>query len=104
MQNNRKSSTKHILSYFHDSPYILGAFLQIYRINLRNIDYMHWYEFRALLDVLPEDTPIKKRMSYRAINISSIKDKAEKKRIKDIQRSIALPSRELSIYEIGNQF
>lgn len=103
-QNNRKSSTKQILSYLHDSPYILGAFLQIYRINLRNIDYMHWYEFRALLDALPEDTPIKKRMSYRAINISSIKDKAEKKRIKDIQRSIALPSRELSIYEIGNQF
>ena len=65
---------------------------------------MHWYEFRALLNTLPEDTPLKKRMSYRAINILSIKDKAEKKRIKDIQRSIALPSRELSIYEIGNQF
>ena len=103
-QSNRKSSTKQILSYLHDSSYILGAFLQTYGINLRNIDYMHWYEFRALLDALPEDTPLKKRMSYRAINISSIKDKAEKKRIKDIQRSIALPSRELSIYDIGNQF
>lgn len=103
-QSNRKSSTKQILSYLYDSPYVLGAFLQICGINLRNIDYMHWYEFRALLDALPEDTPLKKRMSYRAINISSIKDKAEKKQIKDIQRSIALPSRELSIYDIGNQF
>lgn len=104
MQNNRKSSTKQILSYLYDSSYILGAFLQTYGINLRNIDYMHWYEFRALLDTLPEDTPLKKRMSYRAINISSIKDKAEKKRIKDIQRSIALPRRELSAFDIGNQF
>lgn len=103
-QNSGKSSTKQILSYLYDSPYVLGAFLQIYGINLRNIDYMHWYEFRALLDALPEDTPLKKRMGYRAINVSSIKDKAERKRIKDIQRSIALPSRELSIYEIGNQF
>ena len=65
---------------------------------------MHWYKFHALLDALPEDTPLKKRMAYRAINISSIKDKAEKKRIKDIQRSIALPSRELSAFDIGNQF
>ncbi|MEE7582319.1 MAG: bacteriophage Gp15 family protein [Oscillospiraceae bacterium] len=103
-QSNRKSSTKQILSYLYDSPYVLGAFLQIYGINLQNIDYMHWYEFRALLDALPEDTPLKKRMSYHAINISSIKDKAEKKRIKDIQRSIALPSRELSAFDIGNQF
>lgn len=103
-QSNRKQSTKQILSYLHDSTYILGAFLQTYGINLRNVEYMHWYEFRALLDALPEDTPLKKRMSYRAINVSSIKDKAEKKRIKDIQRSIALPSRELSIYDIGNQF
>jgi hypothetical protein len=104
MQNNRKSSIKQILSYLYDSPYVLGAFLQIYGINLRNIDYMHWYEFRTLLDALPEDTPLKKRMSYRAINISSIKDKAEKKRIKDIQRSIALPSRELSAFDIGSRF
>ena len=103
-QSNRKSSTKQILSYLYDSSYILGAFLQTYGINLRNIDYMHWYEFRALLDALPEDVPLKKRMGYRAINISSIKDKAEKKRIKDIQRSIALPSRELSAFDIGNQF
>ena len=103
-QNNRKSSTKQILSYLHDSSYVLGAFLQTYGINLRNVEYMHWYEFRALLDALPEDTPLKKRMGYRAINVSSIKDKAERKRIKDIQRSIALPSRELSAFDIGNQF
>lgn len=99
IQNN-----KQILSYLHDSPYILGAFLQTYGINLRNIDYMHWYEFRALFDALPEDTPLKKRMGYRVINVSSIKDKAEKKRIKAIQRDIALPSRELSAFDIGNQF
>lgn len=97
-------NTKQILSYLHDSPYILGAFLQVYHIDLNIVDYMHWYKFRALLDALPEDTPLKKRMSYRAINISSIKDKAERKRIKDIQRSIALPKRELSAFEIGNQF
>lgn len=103
-QSNRKSSTKQILSYLHDSEYILGAFLQVYHIDLNSIEYMHWYKFRALLDALPEDTQLKKRMAYRAINISSIKDKAEKKRIKDIQRSIALPSRELSAFDIGNQF
>ena len=102
--NSSKQSNKQILSHLHDSPYILGAFLQTYGINLRNIDYMHWYEFRALLDALPEDTPLKQRMGYRSINVSSIKDKAERKRIKAIQRDIALPSRELSAFDIGSQF
>ena len=104
-KNSTKSqNNKQILSYLHDSPYILGAFLQTYGINLRNIEYMHWYEFRALLDALPEDTPLKKRMGYRAINLVDIKDKAERKRIKAIQRDIALPHRELSAFDIGNQF
>ncbi|MGN1411452.1 MAG: Gp15 family bacteriophage protein [Oscillospiraceae bacterium] len=104
-KNSEKSqNNKQILSYLYDSPYILGAFLQTYGINLRNIDYMHWYEFRALLDALPEDTPIKKRMSYRSVNVAEIKDKKEKKRIKAIQLDIALPSRPMSAYEVGNAF
>lgn len=93
-----------VLSYLYDSVYIFSAFLQIYNINLRNIEYMHWYEFRTLLDGLPEDTPVKKRMAYRAVNIAEIKDKKERARIKKIQKSIALPARELSAYDAGSVF
>lgn len=90
-----------VLSYLYDSTYIFSAFLQVYNINLRTIDYMHWYEFRALLDGLPEDIPVKKRMAYRAVNIAEIKDKKERARIRKIQKSIALPSHELSAYDAG---
>jgi hypothetical protein len=103
-QRGGKQSNKQILSYLHDSPYILGAFLQTYGINLRDVEYMHWFEFKALFDALPEDTPIKKRMAYRCVNVSSIKDKAEKNRIKKIQQEIRLPSRPMSAFDIGNQF
>jgi hypothetical protein len=103
-QNGGKHSNKQILSYLYDSPYILGAFLQTYGINLHDVDYMHWYEFKALFEALPEDTPIKRRMSYRSVNVASIKDKAEKKRIKGIQRDIRLPSRPMSAFDVGNQF
>jgi hypothetical protein len=103
-QNSGKPSTKQILSYLYDSPYILGAFLQTYGINLREVEYMHWYEFKSLFEALPEDTPIKKRMAYRSVNVASIKDKAEKKRIKKIQQDIRLPSRPMSAFDVGNQF
>lgn len=97
-------SSAPVLSYLYDSTYIFSAFLQVYSINLRTIEYMHWYEFRALLDGLPETTPLQKRMAYRAVNIAEIKDKKERSRIRKIQRDIALPSRELSAYDAGSVF
>ena len=106
--NNKNSSEntckKQIVSYLYDSPYILGAFRQVYGINLRETEYMHWYEFCALFDALPEDTPIKKRMSYRAVNTAGIKDRAEQKRIRKIQREIAFPCKALSAADIGSMF
>ena len=41
---------------------------------------------------------------YRSIDLSSIKDKEEKKRIKKIQNAIQLPEEVLSDYEIGEIF
>lgn len=93
-----------VLSYLYDSPYIFSAFLQVYNINLRTIKYMHWYEFKSLFDGLPEDTPIKKRMAYRSINLSDIKDKKERERIKKIKNDIKLPSKRLTAEQAGNVF
>ena len=93
-----------VLSYLYDSPYIFSAFLQVYNINLRTVEYMHWYEFRALFDGLPEDIPIKKRMAYRCIKLSDIKDKKERERIKRIKSEVRLPSKALTAEQVGNVF
>ena len=41
---------------------------------------------------------------YRSVDLSEIKDKEERKRIKKIQKSIQLPSESLTDYDIGNAF
>lgn len=95
---------KNLFSYSIDYPYILSGFLKDYGIDLIDIKYMHWWKFRMLFDGLSDDTEIKQRIMYRSVDLSEIKDKEERKRIKKIQKSIQLPSDSLTDYDIGNAF
>lgn len=102
--NLQEKPKKNLFSYSIDYPYILSGFLRDYGIDLIDIKYMHWWKFRMLFDGLSDDTEIKQRIMYRSVDLSEIKDKEEKKRIKKIQKSIQLPSESLSDYDIGNAF
>lgn len=57
-----------------------------------------------LFDGLSEDTEIKKRIMYRSIDLSAIKDKDERKRIRRIQQSVRLPEDALTDFDIGEIF
>ena len=83
-------SDRHLLSYAQDAPYILGAFRQCYGMDLIRIAYLHYWEFRSLMQALPEDCPLKKRMAYRAADLSKIQDDKERDRIRRIQAEIAI--------------
>lgn len=102
--NNNESNNRVIFSYQYDAGYVISAFRETYRIDLLRIKYMHWWEFRMLFDGLPENCELKKRIYYRAIDISKIKDKAEKNRIKKIQQKISLPNSDMTDYDIANAF
>ena len=70
---------------------IYTAFLDQYRLDLNDIDYLHWFKFKAMFEGLKSDNKICEIMGYRAIDVSKIKDKDEKKRYKKLQREYALP-------------
>ncbi len=95
---------KHLFSFEIDYPYILSGFLRDYGIDLSSVRYLHWWKFRMLFDGLSDDTEIKQRIMYRSLDLSTIKDKDERKRIQKIQRSIQLPQEALSDYDIGDMF
>lgn len=95
---------KAVFSYSIDYPYILSAFMRDYGIDLENIEYMHWWKFRMLFDGLSEDTEIKKRIMYRSINVSEIKDSEERRRVARIQDAIRLPEARITDFDIGNAF
>lgn len=74
-----------------DARYILGDFQQYYSIDLFHVKYLHWWAFKSLFYALPDDSMCMKRVACRARDLSSIKDRAERQRIAENQRRIALP-------------
>ena len=96
---------KQAFSFEEDAGCIYSAFVECYGIDIQTVDYMHWWKFKTLFDNLPENTEIKQRMIYRTIDVNSIKDKEERKRIRRIQKAIALKKKiYLDDYEIGDVF
>jgi hypothetical protein len=93
-KNNKVSSgqsVKVIYSFEHDSNYIFSAFLSQYNIDLNAIEYMHWWKFKALFESLNEDHMISKIMSYRAMDLSQIKDKEQRKYYRKLKMKYRLP-------------
>ena len=94
---------REVFDYGYDAGFIYAAFRQCYDINLLTIDSLHWWEFRWLLDALPEECALIKRISLRSIDLSKIRDRRERARIRKLQRAVALP-KVLSDQEIGQVF
>lgn len=101
-----KNPKEPVFSFTDDAGCIYGAFVECYGIDLQRVPHMHWWKFKTLLDGLPHDTEFKQRVMYRNLDANSIKDKEERKRVKRIQKEIALRKkrRHLSDYEIGDVF
>lgn len=82
---------KLIYDYEFDAPYIYGAFLSQYGIDLQDIEYLHWWKFQALFKSLPSTQKIVEIMGYRATDTTQIKDNKERARIQKLQSIYALP-------------
>lgn len=106
-ENDQESEEQHntpVISYNQDAPYIIAGFLECYGIDLTEVPYMHWWKFQMLIDGMNEDCELKKRMGYRSVDLSKIKDKEERERIRKIQKQIAIVDQSVSSEEIGDAF
>jgi len=54
-EESTQEKTKQIYSYEFDDEYIFSAFLEQYGIDLNEIEYMHWWKFKALFNSLNEN-------------------------------------------------
>jgi hypothetical protein len=81
---------KRIYSYEYDADYIFAAFMADYGIDLNEIEFLHWWKFRALFAGLKPDNLICKIMEYRAADTKSMKGE-QKKFYEKMQRQYALP-------------
>ncbi len=81
-----------VYSFEHDAEYIFAAFQEAYQIDLSAAD-LHWWAFRALFAALPADTMFVKIVGWRAAEIIDKMPAAEKKRLRELKKAYALPSK-----------
>ena len=105
---NRKSKTsnKKVFDFEVDANYIYSAFMSQYNIDLQDIEELHWWKFKALLEGLKEDNKLSKIIEYRSVDLSKIKDKEQRKFYKDMQKQYSLnkeSKEELKLLEEWNK-
>ncbi|OOM17222.1 bacteriophage Gp15 protein [Clostridium saccharobutylicum] len=85
-----------IIDYNYDANKIYAAFRDQYRINFQKDKYMHWWEFKALIEGFKEDNEINKVMSIRATDITQV-PKEQKEYYTKLKRlaKIPLPTEEV---------
>lgn len=91
MNGNVELKPRMIYNYEYDAPYIFGAFLSQYGIDLNEIEYLHWWKFQALFKSLEDHNKIVEIMGYRATDPSKIENKKERERIVRLKQIYALP-------------
>ena len=84
-------NTQRTYSYEHDAPYIYAAFLAQYGIDLCEVEGLHWWKFRALLEGLSEGCLFQKIMGYRAMEIRDKMSKEEKEFYRSMKELYRLP-------------
>lgn len=96
-ENNKSSksagsnSNKNIYSFDYDADYILSAFLDQYGVDLNEVDYLHWWKFKAMFNGLKSDNRIVEIMGYRGTDVSEIKDKDQKDFYRKMQELYKIP-------------
>ncbi|EJT5929834.1 bacteriophage Gp15 family protein [Clostridium perfringens] len=82
-----------IYSFEYDDEYIYSAFLSQYNIDLQDIEYLHWWKFKAMFKGLSESHKIMEIIKYRSIDLSKIEDKKEKEFYKEMKNTFKLPDK-----------
>ena len=87
------TGVQRIYSFEHDDDYIYSAFLTQYHIDLQDIEYLHWWKFKALFSALEERHEFVKIMRYRSVAISPKMTAEEQKFYRTMKRLYALPDK-----------
>lgn len=89
-EKRRKSIKKPVFDFKVDFDYINAGFMQDYKIDLFDIGFLHWWKFMSLFSALHDDCKICEIIGWRSADTKGM-DKEQKKRIKEMQRTYALP-------------
>lgn len=84
-----KKNAKKAFDFEQDANLIYAAFYATYNISLTTVDFLHWWEFMALFEGLPENTLIQRVMYWRTADLTGM-TKAERKHVLKMRQLFAL--------------
>lgn len=90
IKKTKSTTGKRTLDYEKDADLIYSAFMSQYKLDLQDIEELHWWKFQSLLNGLNEDNRLCEIMKYRSMDISKIQDKEQKKFYKEMQEIYSL--------------
>ena len=85
-----RKGKKQVYSFEHDAGRIYAAFLLAYKIDLQDVEYMHWWRFRYLFESLPKDCEFVRAMEYRSVEHAKVPE-GQKEWYGKMKRMYALP-------------
>lgn len=85
-----KRSPYRAFDFQHDAGMVYAAFLQAYRIDLTKQN-IHWWQYRALFESLPDDTRLVKVIGYRTAEVPDGATEEQRQRIEKARSDHALP-------------
>lgn len=77
------------VDFDQDANLIYAAFYAAYGISLTTVDFLHWWEFMALLEGLPEQTLLRQVMYWRTADLSEL-PKEERRHVLKMRKRFAL--------------
>lgn len=83
------SKNEKVFDFKKDESYVYSAFLQEYRIDLYDIEELHWHKFKSLLHSLSDNCELTKIIGYRSADTSKM-DKEQKKFYNKMKRMYSL--------------
>lgn len=89
-KSSNSSKNINIYDFEQDADYIYAAFMEQYKIDLADINYLHWWKFKSLFYGLNKDIQLSKIMFYRSIELTDDMTKNERKFYRDMKRLYAL--------------
>lgn len=88
--NNKSNNDLKLFNFEQDSNHIFSSFYTQYNLDLQDIEYLHWWKFMSLFNSLKDDTKLGEIMKYRAVDLSNIIDKEQRKFYKEMKKLYSL--------------
>lgn len=100
-----KKTPKKAFDFEQDANLIYAAFYATYGISLTTVEFLHWWEFMALFEGLPETTLMQRVIYWRTADVAGL-PKHEKNHVLKMRKTFALKEQEkpaLNIEELNQR-